>query len=260
MLDHRAEPDELPARSPDPSRFAMPETQDPENSAQPRRRERTAKPHVGRSRLARLWYEATRLGVLYYCSLRGGIRVTGRGNLPRSGGGLIVSNHLSHLDVFVLGLGSPRPLSYVARSSLFKPVLGPLIRSVGGFPIEREGVGVSGLKETLRRLRGGELVLIFPEGTRSPNGELGPLKPGIAALVRAGVPFIPTAVAGTYEAMPRNQLLPRSHPIHVHYGPPIAPQDVAGLSPDELTARLRAGLLDAQQVARCRLARVLREP
>lgn len=192
-------------------------------------------------------------------SVRGGIRVSGRENLPRSGGGLIVSNHQSHLDVFALGVASPRPLSYVARSSLFKPVLGPLIRSLGGFPIDREGSGVAGLKETLRRLRGGELVLIFPEGTRSPDGELGPLKPGIAALLRAGVPFIPTAVAGTFEAMPRDAVLPRSHPVHVHFSRPITPEEATGLSPDEITSRLREALLDAQRIARGQLVRVVRK-
>ena len=99
---------------------------------------------------------------------------------------------MSFLDVFFVGIPLQRPLNYVARSTLFVPVLGPFIRSVGGFPIQREGIGASGMKETLKRLRAGGIVALFPEGTRSPDGELGPLKPGIAVLAsRVGVPVVP---------------------------------------------------------------------
>src|SRR5439155_2031754 len=133
-------------------------------------------------------------------------RATRRRNVSRSGGAILVSNHLSHLDVFALGLSFPRPLNYVARSTLFFPPLGALIRSVGGFPIQREGMGAQGLKETLRRLRAGGIVTLFPEGTRSRDGELGPLKSGIAVLAsRARVPIIPAALAGTFEAWPRSR-------------------------------------------------------
>ncbi len=101
----------------------------------------SAPPARDRSRLAMAWYTVVRMMSLLYCSIRGGVRVTGREHLPKQGAALVVSNHLSFLDVFVLGLGCPRPLNYVARSTLFVPPLGWLIRSVGGFPIQREGVG-----------------------------------------------------------------------------------------------------------------------
>ncbi len=216
-----------------------------------------AQPTADRSRLALFWYGTVRIATTLYCSLTGGVRVTGRANLPASGGALITANHLSYLDVFVLGLGIPRPLRYVARAGLFVPLLGPLIRSVGGFPIDTEGGGTAGLKEALRRLKGGSLVLIFPEGTRSVDGELGPLKPGIAALARAKVPFIPTAVAGTFEAWPRGQLLPRPHALRIHYGRPITPAEMAGLDPEALSALLRDRLLASQRIARAGLARDL---
>src|SRR4051794_22720171 len=137
-------------------------------------------------------------------------RATGRRHLPESGGVLLVSNHLSHLDVFILGIPLRRPLNYVARSTLFFPPLGALIRSVGGFPIQREGMGAQGLKETLRRIRKGGIVVLFPEGTRSRDGELGELKSGIAVLAaRASVPVVPAAIAGTFEAWPRTRKFPR---------------------------------------------------
>src|SRR5262249_50732892 len=152
---------------------------------------RPRSPTTDRSWPARLWYRLVQFSVATLLSATGGLRSSGRENIPATGGVLLVSNHLSHLDVFVLGILVPRPLNYVARSTLFRPILGPLIRSVGGFPIQREGMGASGLKETLRRLRNDGIVVLFPEGTRSATGELGELKSGIAVLaVKAQVPIV----------------------------------------------------------------------
>jgi len=163
-------------------------------------------------------------------------RATGQHNMPGSGGVLLVCNHLSFLDVFLVGIPLRRPLNYVARSTLFVPGLGALIRSVGGFPIQREGMGASGMKETLRRLRAGGIVTLFPEGTRSRDGQLGPLKAGIAVLVsRAGVPIVPAGLAGTFEVLPRSRLIPVLHPIRIHYGPPIFPEELAGLDTIAIT-------------------------
>jgi 1-acyl-sn-glycerol-3-phosphate acyltransferase len=171
---------------------------------------------------------------------------------------LLISNHLSYLDVFALGLLVPRRLNYVARSTLFLPVLGALIRSVGGFPIQREGMGASGLKETLRRLRNGGIVVLFPEGTRSRNGDLGPIKPGIAALAtRARVPIVPAGLAGTFEAWPRRRPWPWPYPIRVHYGPAIVPEELAGLAPEAVVSLIRDRLLASQQIARRGLSRDL---
>jgi 1-acyl-sn-glycerol-3-phosphate acyltransferase len=211
-----------------------------------------------RSWIARLWYRIVQFWVATLLAATGGIRASGRENIPSRGGAILISNHLSHLDVFVLGILLPRPLSYVARSTLFVPVLGALIRSVGGFPIQREGMGASGLKETLRRLRNGGVVVLFPEGTRSRDGELGAIKPGIAAVAtRARVPIVPAAVAGTFEAWPRRRLFPWPYPVRVHYGPAIAPGELTGLAPEAVVNLIRARLLASQQIARAGLRRDL---
>jgi len=197
-------------------------------------------PRRDRSRALLIWYHFVRLicASLSLVVLRW--RSVGQCNIPTTGGVLLVCNHVSFLDVFLLGIPLQRPLNYVARSTLFVSFLGVLIRSVGGFPIQREGIGASGMKETLRRLKAGGVVALFPEGTRSPDGELGQLKPGIAAIAtRMGVPVVPAALAGLFESWPRTQLVPVPHPVRIHYGKPILPHELAGLDTDGATELIR---------------------
>ncbi|HOU36076.1 MAG TPA: lysophospholipid acyltransferase family protein, partial [Candidatus Omnitrophota bacterium] len=82
----------------------------------------------------------------------------------------MVSNHQSHLDPPLVGCGCRRQMNFLARNTLFRsPLFAKLISSVNAIPIDREGGGLAGLKETLRRLKRGEMVLVFPEGTRTPD-------------------------------------------------------------------------------------------
>ncbi|HZN33292.1 MAG TPA: lysophospholipid acyltransferase family protein, partial [Pirellulaceae bacterium] len=100
-----------------------------------------------------------------------GLRVAGRENWPAEGGGLVCANHQSIFDPPLVGMTCPRRMNYLARDTLFRvPGLKQLIAFLDAIPIDREGGGLAGLKETLRRLKAGELVLIFPEGTRTHDG------------------------------------------------------------------------------------------
>jgi 1-acyl-sn-glycerol-3-phosphate acyltransferase len=123
-------------------------------------------------------------------------------------------------------------------------------------------MGASGLKETLRRLRRGGVVILFPEGTRSPDGRLGGLKPGIAVLAqKARVPVVPAAVAGTFEAWPRGRPLPSAHAIRIDYGPPILPEEISQLSSEAVTALIRDRIAACHRRALRALARdLLAEP
>ena len=175
------------------------------------------------------------------------IRVFGRGNVPDRGGTLLISNHQSFLDPVLVGLSLSRHLRYLARDSLFKLApAGWFIGSLGAIPIHREGTGLTGLKATLRLLRAGDAVLIFPEGTRSRDGRIGRLRPGVNLLVqRAGAAIVPVAVAGAFEAWPRGRRLFRPRPICVQFGPPIDVRALAALEPDAVTEVLR------REIAKC---------
>ena len=121
-----------------------------------------------RSFLQRLWYQLLQRPLQLVAVLAYGVRYWGRENIPGSGGVLVVSNHQSHFDPPLVGIGCPRRLNYVARDTLFGfAPFGWLIHSVGAIPIDREGMGLGGIKESLKRLKRGEMVLIFPEGTRT---------------------------------------------------------------------------------------------
>ena len=211
-----------------------------------------------RSRGRLLVYRLVQWSTIGLFNIYGGFRATGRRHVPSRGPALIVANHLSFWDVFVIGVRLRRPLNYVARSTLFTATVGWFLRTIGAFPIAREGVGAQGFKETLRRTRAGGIVTFFPEGTRTPDGALKELKPGIATLaVRADVPVIPAGIAGTFEAWPRHRRFPRPHPLRIHYGRPIPPEALAGLDQEAATALIRRHLERAIRNARRMLDRDL---
>lgn len=170
------------------------------------------------------------------------VRCHGRENLPRSGAVLVCSNHQSHLDPVLIGLALDRRLNFLARESLFR--FGPfrwLIEFLDAIPIDRDGMGLAGLRESLRRLRRGEMVLIFPEGTRTPNGEILPLQNGFCTLARrSNVTLLPMAINGAYDAWPRRSLLPKPAKIDICVGEPLTPTAIAACDDDQLVKEVEA--------------------
>ncbi len=180
------------------------------------------------------------------------VRYKGRENIPDQGGGLICANHQSFFDPPLIGSGFNRRLNYLARKTLFRffPFRW-LIEFFDAIPIDREGSGLSGLKETLRRLKRGEFVLIFPEGTRSHDGQVSPLKPGFVAMARRSrVPLLPVGLDGAYDAWPRRVRFPRRARIHVCVGPPLEPEIFASLSDAQLVAELERRIRACHAAAR----------
>ena len=207
-----------------------------------------------RSRRSRLWYEFLRLHVRMIWSLGYRVRYTGQQNIPPEGGVLVVANHQSNFDPPLVGAGCPRRMNYLARDSLFG--FAPfrwLIRSLDAIPLNREGLGLAGIKETLRRLKRGEMVLMFPEGTRTWDGQIGPFRPGFTALaVRGRAAILPAGIEGAFDAWPRWRTLPRPGVIHVHYGIPILAHQLKQYQEEELLAEVRKRVLGCQAELRRR--------
>jgi 1-acyl-sn-glycerol-3-phosphate acyltransferase len=193
-----------------------------------------------RSLANRLWYGLLKrilylMGVLFY-----GTRYTGRENIPAEGAVLVVANHQSHFDPPMIGVGCQRQMNYLARESLFR--FAPfrwLIRSLDAIPIDREGIGLGGIKESLRRLKRGEMVLIFPEGRRTNDGEIAPFRPGFTVLAsRSRAAILPAAIEGAFQAWPRGRKFPGPGSIRVHYGQPLVFQEIEGRDERELAAEV----------------------
>ncbi len=203
-------------------------------------------------KLQRPWYAFLQFLCRLLITVLFGYRSHGQQHLPIAGGGLVLSSHQSFLDPVLIGVPTLRPLNYLARETLFRVApLRWLIQSLSGIPIDREGLGMAGLKETLRRLKRGQIVVIFPEGTRTPNGDLQPLKPGFAALARrAGVPLLPVAIVGAFECWPRTQPWPGRGQVRVYYGPPIRPEEVAQYDDRQLVVEVERRIAQCDMAAR----------
>ena len=205
-----------------------------------------------RSLAKRSWYNflkvLCRLGTVILFRYRS----SGLDNVQPNGGGLVLSNHQSQFDPVLVGLACDRRLNFLARKTLFRfPPFRWLINSLDAIPIDRDGTGLGGLKETLKRLKQQELVLIFPEGTRTSDGEVAPLKPGFVAIARrAAVPLYPVGVDGAFQAWPRTQKFPGRAIIHVVYGPPLLPQELERYNDDALVAEMQSRIRACHAAAR----------
>ncbi len=165
------------------------------------------------------------------------LRFAARGtrHVPATGGVILAANHASFADPILIGCAvTSRPIFFMAKEELFRvPVFGFVIRLVNALPIRRGGVNRRALEEFAGLTRdGSRALLVFPEGTRTTDGSLGPAKRGVGALCRAArVPIIPTLILGTYELWPRWRLFPRWRGrIEVRFGAPVQWSD------DELNA------------------------
>jgi 1-acyl-sn-glycerol-3-phosphate acyltransferase len=175
-------------------------------------------------------------------------RAYGQRNVPRTGGALLVSNHQSFMDPPLVGSFLPRECHYMARDTLFRNrAFARLIRSVNAFPVKRGEADIGAIKQTLRLLKQGHLVVMFPEGTRTRDGHIGMIHPGLEAVARkAGVPVIPTLIDGVFQVWPRTQLLPGIGDVIIRYSTPIHPADYADMTAGELIELMRKRWLKMQ--------------
>jgi 1-acyl-sn-glycerol-3-phosphate acyltransferase len=181
-------------------------------------------------------------------------RAKGLEHLPSEGGALFLINHQSFLDPLLVGLPLRRPVSFLARDSLFRvPVIGRILRNTYVMPINREAASTASLREAIRRLDHNFYVGIFPEGTRTTTGEVGPLKPGFLALMRrTNVPVYPVGIAGAFQAFPKGAWFLRPVKVRVVFGEALSPDELAHFDKHqeaELLAYIRDRMLACHHAA-----------
>ncbi|MFH1092701.1 MAG: lysophospholipid acyltransferase family protein [Candidatus Omnitrophota bacterium] len=149
---------------------------------------------------------------------------SGKEYLPKNGGCIIASNHLSYLDPIVLSIASPRILSFMAKQELFKnPIFSKLITALNSFPLERGSADLKSIRFAINKLKDEGTLIIFPEGTRSVSGQINEGQAGVSMLAaKAKVPVIPTLIKGTDIALAVGSKKIRLFvPLSVHFGKPL---------------------------------------
>lgn len=175
------------------------------------------------------------------------LRVHGREHMPEAGGALIVSNHVSFLDPPLIGCAYRQPIHYLARKSLFSGPFAWLLPRIQVIPLERGKADMAGLKRVLATLKNNERVLLFPEGTRSPDGSIQAAEAGVGFIIaKCGTPVVPMRIFGAHEAFPRDAKFPRPGSVHIVAGPPVDFSSIAtGLSGRELYEAYAAEVVKA---------------
>lgn len=178
-----------------------------------------------------------------------GARVSGRNHVPAHGGVLLVANHRSLLDHFVLGSASPRPMRFLGKASLATGLSGRFNLAMGMIALERGAADLAALDAVIEALEDGDVVGIFPEGTRSTTGELFRFRSGMSRVAAAaGAPVVPVGLIGTAEVLPPGHRWPVGRGrVEVHFGPVVDPP-----TPDPRARRAMTAAVHDRVAALCR--------
>ncbi|NEC23519.1 1-acyl-sn-glycerol-3-phosphate acyltransferase [Streptomyces parvus] len=173
-------------------------------------------------------------------------RIEGLENIPEDGAAIVAGNHLSFSDHFLMPAILKRRITFLAKAEYFTGpgikgrLTAAFFRSAGQIPVDRSGkdAGQAAIREGLGVLSKGELLGIYPEGTRSHDGRLYKGKVGVAVMaITAGVPVIPCAMLGTFEIQPPGQKLPRIKQVAIRFGEPLDFSRYAGMEDQKAAIR-----------------------
>lgn len=150
-------------------------------------------------------------------------RTHGLHHVPRESGAILATNHASFLDPLAAGADLPRPFFSMAKQSLHDiPLFGSFIRTFHSFPVRRGGFDRRALRKAVEIVKQGNILLMFPEGTRTLDGELRKARPGVGMIaLESRCPVVPAYIHGTYEAMGKGTFFPRPVRTSIRYGKPL---------------------------------------
>jgi len=192
---------------------------------------------------ARLWGKAA----LFATRVK--VRVEGLENLNGKGPYIFMSNHQGYYDIFALLGNLPIQFKWLAKKELFSiPFLGWTMAAAGYIRIDREGTRetVKAMNQAARRIREGLSVVIFPEGSRSPDGSIQPFKKGGFTLaIKSKVPIVPIAISGSREIMPKERLTASPGEIRIRVGAPIDIQNYSMKDRNSLMKKVRESILES---------------
>ncbi len=175
------------------------------------------------------------------------VHIRGQEHVPE-GGAILSGNHVSYLDPMIMWVVAPRKVHFMAKAELFEEgFLSWLLPRLWTFPVKRGQADREAIATATDLLRSGELVGIFPEGTRRRDVEgVGEMHSGAAFLaLRSGCPIVPFGIAGTQEAMPEGARFPRFPKVAIVYGEPIYPEDFPEGSRKERVEKMTAAVVEA---------------
>ncbi|MBW8056609.1 MAG: lysophospholipid acyltransferase family protein [candidate division NC10 bacterium] len=164
-------------------------------------------------------------------------RVVGREEIPTTEGVILAANHVSYVDPLFIGAAIvERQLHFIAKADLFRfPLFGALLRWLHVVPVRKGQGDYAAIRQSLRLLKKGEILVLFPEGTRGDGVTLQKAEEGIGLLAaRSGCPVVPVYVEGTGKVLPRGKRIPRVHPVTIYFGHPLR---LGGETPHRETRR-----------------------
>lgn len=193
--------------------------------------------------------DLARPGFHHLCRAYFGLELSGLHNIPASGPLIITPNHQTYADPALVTIPVRRRVYYMAWNRLFEiPVFSWMIRRLRAFPVRIDSADPSSMREAVRLLSAGHVLMIFPEGERTVTGRVERFKPGAFRLASTlGVPVLPVTIAGGHAAWPPGQVFPRRGRIAITYHPPLEPDPA--LEPRQaataLAQRARALIADS---------------
>ena len=179
-------------------------------------------------------YWVSHFGVWLFLKLKYRMKITGEKNIPRTGGAVIVANHCSYLDPPVMcAVSASRIVRFMARDTLFSSAFAKwYFNGVRVIALDRTRGDLGALKRAIATLKEGKVIGLFPEGTRSRDGQMHDAKGGIGFLVAKGdVPVVPLHITGTFQAFPKGSSKFRPSRVTARIGKPITPEEIRAAMP-----------------------------